>query len=117
MVQRRNPHPVILAIAAFALLVACNSEPEAAATPEPRATVATSGPPAKQLFGAEPRASRQTPQAIGGYAKGCQAGAVQLAETGPTWQAMRLSRNRNWAQPVTVDYVQDLSRGPVCPGG
>ena len=23
---------------------------------------------------------------------------------------MRLSRNRNWAQPITVDYVQDLSR-------
>ncbi|MEJ6404857.1 penicillin-insensitive murein endopeptidase [Yoonia sp. 2307UL14-13] len=65
---------------------------------------------AKNLFGAIPVASRAAPQAIGGYARGCQAGAVQLPETGPTWQAMRLSRNRNWAQPETVDFVQDLSR-------
>jgi len=65
---------------------------------------------AKTLFGAMPTASAQSPQAIGGYARGCQAGAEQLAETGPTWQAMRLSRNRNWAQPETLDFVRDLSR-------
>ena len=65
---------------------------------------------AKFLFGAAPVASPQRPEAIGGYARGCQAGAQQLPETGPTWQAMRLSRNRNWAQPVTIDYVRDLSR-------
>jgi penicillin-insensitive murein endopeptidase len=35
---------------------------------------------------------------------------VQLAETGPTWQAMRLSRNRNWGHPELVDYLQKLSR-------
>jgi penicillin-insensitive murein endopeptidase len=65
---------------------------------------------AKMLFGAVPVASAQAPAPIGGFARGCQAGAVELPETGPTWQAMRLSRNRNWAQPVTVDFVQDLSR-------
>ncbi len=65
---------------------------------------------AKHLFGAERGASPQSPQVIGGYAKGCLAGGVELPETGPTWQAMRLSRNRNWAHPVTVDFVQDLSR-------
>lgn len=65
---------------------------------------------AKEVFGAVPVASAQVPAPIGGFARGCQAGAVQLPETGPTWQAMRLSRNRNWAQPVTVDFVQDLSR-------
>lgn len=65
---------------------------------------------AKEVFGYISTASDQPSEAIGGYARGCQAGAVQLPETGPTWQAMRLSRNRNWAQPVTVDYVQDLSR-------
>jgi penicillin-insensitive murein endopeptidase len=64
---------------------------------------------AKEVFGAVPVASAQAPDPIGGFARGCQAGAVQLPETGPTWQAMRLSRNRNWAQPVTVDFVQDLS--------
>lgn len=65
---------------------------------------------AKQLFGAERGPSPQSPQVIGGYAKGCLAGGVELPETGPTWQAMRLSRNRNWAHPVTVGFVQDLSR-------
>lgn len=65
---------------------------------------------AKTLFGAMQVASRQSPAPIGGYARGCQAGAVQLPETGPTWQAMRLSRNRNWGQPVLIDYIQDLSR-------
>jgi penicillin-insensitive murein endopeptidase len=65
---------------------------------------------AKTLFGARPAGSPQASQPFGGYARGCQAGAQQLEETGPTWQAMRLSRNRNWAQPDTLDYVRDLSR-------
>lgn len=65
---------------------------------------------AKQLFGAAKRPSATGSQAVGGYAKGCQGGAVQLPETGPTWQAMRLSRNRYWSQPATVDFVKDLSR-------
>ncbi len=65
---------------------------------------------AKPLFGAMARGSAQQPQSFGAYAKGCQAGAQQLPETGPTWQAMRLSRNRNWAQPETIGFIQDLSR-------
>lgn len=65
---------------------------------------------AKDVFGYLPTASDQRSESFGGYARGCQAGAVQLPETGPTWQAMRLSRNRNWGQPVLIDYVQDLSR-------
>lgn len=65
---------------------------------------------AKQLFGVQAAASAGTPAPLGGYAKGCLAGGVQLPETGPTWQAMRLSRNRNWGHPSLVDFVQDLSR-------
>nr|WP_245913025.1 penicillin-insensitive murein endopeptidase [Litoreibacter ponti] len=65
---------------------------------------------AKQLFGAKARGTNQSPAAFGSYANGCASGLVQLPETGPTWQAMRLSRNRNWAHPETVDFVQDLSR-------
>ena len=67
-------------------------------------------PLAKELFGAERVGSNQRANPIGEYARGCLAGGVQLAETGPTWQAMRLSRNRNWAHPETVDYVERLSR-------
>ncbi|GAA6180875.1 penicillin-insensitive murein endopeptidase [Shimia sp. NS0008-38b] len=68
------------------------------------------GVKAKQLFGSKPAASLQTSASHGGYAKGCLAGGEMLAESGPTWQAMRLSRNRNWGHPTTVDYIQDLSR-------
>ncbi|MCA0872543.1 penicillin-insensitive murein endopeptidase [Seohaeicola saemankumensis] len=66
-------------------------------------------PLAKQLFGSKSEASRQKPAPFGSYAKGCVAGAVQLPETGPTWQAMRLSRNRNWGHPDAIDFIKDLS--------
>ncbi len=52
---------------------------------------------------------RKTPLPYGSYAKGCLAGGVQLPETGPTWQAMRLSRNRNWGHPETVAFLKRLS--------
>lgn len=65
---------------------------------------------AKQLFGAKSAGSQQSSAPYGSYSRGCLAGGAQLAETGPTWQAMRLSRNRNWGHPELVDYVQDLSR-------
>ena len=35
---------------------------------------------------------------------------MELPETGPTWQAMRLSRNRNWGHPEALAYIQRLSR-------
>jgi penicillin-insensitive murein DD-endopeptidase len=70
---------------------------------------ATAEPLAKQLFGAKDNGSHQKARSFGGYSKGCVAGAVQLPETGPTWQAMRLSRNRNWGHPETIDFIGDLS--------
>ena len=44
------------------------------------------------------------PQA--GYFDGCLAGAVPLPITGPTWQVMRLSRNRNWGNPQLVRFIE-----------
>ncbi|MBJ6372047.1 penicillin-insensitive murein endopeptidase [Sedimentitalea sp. CAU 1593] len=70
----------------------------------------SAAPLAKEQFGAKATGSRQAPEPFGSYSKGCVAGAVQLPETGPTWQAMRLSRNRNWGHPETIDFIQDLSR-------
>lgn len=64
---------------------------------------------ANQLFGAMAAPSTQDPMPIGSYAKGCAAGLMQLPETGPTWQAMRLSRNRNYGQPTMVAFLEDLS--------
>lgn len=89
-------------------LTACQSDPPQTAS----ISTQNSGDNrvAKQLFGHMSTPSAQTSESFGGYARGCQAGAVQLPETGPTWQAMRLSRNRNWAQPTTVSFLQDLSQ-------
>jgi penicillin-insensitive murein DD-endopeptidase len=65
---------------------------------------------ANRLFGAKESPSQQAPMPVGSYARGCGAGMVQLPESGPSWQAMRLSRNRNYGQPVLVEYLVDLSQ-------
>jgi penicillin-insensitive murein endopeptidase len=64
---------------------------------------------ANKLFGAANAPSAQSPMPIGSYSRGCAAGLVELPETGPTWQAMRLSRGRNFGHPVMIDYLKDLS--------
>ena len=69
----------------------------------------TSDVKANKLFAAKSKPSRQSPAAIGSYAKGCLAGGEALPESGPTWQAMRLSRNRNWGHPETIQFIKDLS--------
>ncbi len=66
--------------------------------------------PAKQLFGAVRVPAPMTPRAIGSYARGCLAGGRALPITGPTWQVMRLSRNRNWGHPVLVAFLEELAR-------
>ncbi|MCC5958564.1 MAG: penicillin-insensitive murein endopeptidase [Rhodobacteraceae bacterium] len=84
-----------------------------AAAPALAPTLAMAQSLANQMFGAHAMPSLQAPEAIGSYANGCAAGLVRLPETGPTWQAMRLSRNRNWGHPDAIAYVQDLSRKAV----
>ncbi|GGD04385.1 penicillin-insensitive murein endopeptidase [Aureimonas glaciei] len=66
--------------------------------------------PAKQLFGAMERPAALPSESLGSYAKGCIAGAVALPADGPTWQAMRLSRNRRWGHPSLVAFLQDFSQ-------
>lgn len=65
---------------------------------------------ANKLFGAKATPSAQRSMPVGSYARGCAAGLVELPENGPSWQAMRLSRNRNWGQPEMIGFLQDLSR-------
>lgn len=65
---------------------------------------------ANKLFGAMGSPSMQDPMPVGSYARGCAAGLVQLPETGPSWQAMRLSRNRNFGQPELVNFLIGLSQ-------
>ena len=66
--------------------------------------------PASSHFSAVDSASRQAPDPVGGYSQGCIGGAMELPETGPTWQAMRPSRNRNWGHPVLVSFIEELSQ-------
>ena len=74
------------------------SKPVAAIKPEPI--------PAKAQFGFVLTPSTATaPSPVGSYARGCLAGATQLAPTGPAWQIMRPSRNRNWGHPELVTYI------------
>ena len=77
---------------------------------------AQSQTPAKQLFGAHATPSSQRPAPFGSYAKGCLAGAQQLPETGATWQAMRLSRNRNWGHPDAIKFIKRLSQAATIVG-
>lgn len=70
---------------------------------------AVAEPLAAKLFSAKDQPTAGAAQPIGTYARGCAAGNVELPETGPTWQAMRLSRDRNWGNPVLVSYLEDLS--------
>lgn len=86
------------------------SVPAAAAPSTPPTRVAApAGPPAKQLFGAAREAAPLAARAIGFYSRGCLAGARSLAIDGPTWQAMRLSRNRTWGHPTLVALVEKLA--------
>jgi len=67
-------------------------------------------PLAKDVFGSVPGPTGGNPAAIGFYSKGCISGAVALPESGPTWQAMRLSRHRNWGHPELVGFLIGLSK-------
>ena len=44
--------------------------------------------------------------AVGYYPRGCLQGGIELPTTGPTWQVMRLSRNRNWGHPELVKFLE-----------
>ncbi|WP_053239437.1 penicillin-insensitive murein endopeptidase [Pleomorphomonas koreensis] len=65
--------------------------------------------PAKELFGAAEAPAPLAARSIGTYARGCLAGAALLPVNGPAWQVMRLSRNRNWGNPVLVDFLERLA--------
>lgn len=65
--------------------------------------------PAKILFGNARTPAPIAARAIGFYTRGCLAGAVELPKDGPAWQAMRLSRNRNWGHPELVALIERLA--------
>ena len=76
--------------------------------------------PAKELFGRKTKPDAVAARSIGFYAHGCLAGAIALPINGPTWQVMRLSRNRNWGHPKLVEFLERLAEkaagGNAVPG-
>jgi len=66
--------------------------------------------PAKELFGRKPEPAKLHTRSIGYYTHGCLAGGVALPINGPTWQVMRLSRNRNWGHPNMVKTLESIAK-------
>ena len=64
--------------------------------------------PAKQLFGRKTEPTAGPSHVVGFYASGCLAGAEALPINGPTWQVMRLSRNRNWGHNLFITWKTSL---------
>jgi penicillin-insensitive murein endopeptidase len=73
-------------------------------------TPAAADPVASRVFSGVDTSTTGPAQPIGSYARGCAAGLQPLPETGPAWQAMRLSRGRMWGHPDTLDVIADLGR-------
>ena len=65
--------------------------------------------PAKELFGRKTQPTKAAAYVYGFYAHGCIAGAEELPIDGPTWQVMRLSRNRNWGHPDLIKFIERVS--------
>jgi penicillin-insensitive murein endopeptidase len=110
----------LLGLAAALVASPALSQDKGTVDPKPLPPLANPNDPkvaAKELFGRKTDAAPLPPRAIGGYAKGCVAGAVALPVDGPNWQVMRLSRNRNWGHPRLVGLVQRIAtRAPEING-
>jgi penicillin-insensitive murein DD-endopeptidase len=61
---------------------------------------------AADLFSEKKQPSLGRAMAIGYYPRGCLQGGAELPTTGPTWQVMRPSRNRNWGHPELVNFLE-----------
>lgn len=99
---------LIVATALPARAVAQATEEESRAEIE-RARAALPSSAAKVLFGGATQPAPLAARSIGGYARGCLAGAVAMPVNGPAWQVMRLSRNRNWGHPDLIRYLERFS--------
>jgi penicillin-insensitive murein endopeptidase len=104
----------------IALALACHAAPAFAQQTqteemERRAKILTTAPAeaAKVLFGKQQSGAPMSPRSIGGFARGCLAGATALPVDGDNWQVMRIARTRNWGHPDLIALLERLARrGP-----
>ena len=73
-----------------------------------------SGPP--EEWGRVLSPSAGPARVIGGPASGCVAGAARLPPDGIGYQAIRLSRHRNFGHPETVDFIERLGQAAATAG-
>ncbi|QPF84343.1 penicillin-insensitive murein endopeptidase [Bradyrhizobium genosp. L] len=64
---------------------------------------------ARELFARKVLPAALPTRSIGGYTRGCIAGAVAMPLNGDTWQVMRLSRNRYWGHPDMIALLKRLA--------
>ncbi|MGI9478521.1 MAG: penicillin-insensitive murein endopeptidase [Hyphomicrobiaceae bacterium] len=100
---------LVAALAVSALLAPTNAQTVKAVKADTGRADPRERTPAKKLFGYKRNAAPLRPQAHGFYSRGCLAGGERLEINGPAWQAMRLSRNRNWGHPQLIKLVRRLA--------
>lgn len=100
--------PAFEALSIAFALVACSGSLGRADPGQARAAYSTLLD-ASRLFGSQTESAHMESAPYGSYSRGCLAGAGQLPAEGRYWQAMRLSRNRNWGHPIILSYIEHLS--------
>jgi penicillin-insensitive murein DD-endopeptidase len=111
--RRMHIRRLILALALpMTLAAAVQAQDKGTLDPKPLPPLVNPNDPklaAKELFGRKTQPAALPAESIGFYSKGCLAGAEALPINGDTWQVMRLSRNRNWGNPVLIKFLEHLS--------
>jgi penicillin-insensitive murein DD-endopeptidase len=108
-----RPAQRLVAICAMLVAAEAAAQEKGTVTPSPLPPLAHPDDPktpAKELFARRPAPTNEKPRAIGFYSAGCLAGGVPLPASGPSWQVMRLSRNRYWGHPQLIAFIERLGR-------
>src|SRR5512138_3662698 len=63
-----------------------------------------------ELWGAVTAPAPGPARIVGSAGIGCIAGAVQLPDHGPGWQAVNTSRNRHWGHPAMVAWLTTFAQ-------
>jgi penicillin-insensitive murein endopeptidase len=97
----------------FALTLSAIAQDKGTLDPKPLPPLENPGDPhnpAKQVFGRLMTPTEAQTRSIGFYSRGCLQGAQALPLDGETWRVMRISRNRYWGNPVTIDFLKRFSK-------
>lgn len=111
MTSRLRLIPLLIS-ALVACTISARAQDKGSLNPQPLPPLANPNDPtigAKQLFARKVLPAAMPTRSIGGYTKGCLAGAAQMPLNGDTWQVMRLSRNRYWGHPDMIALLKRLA--------